>query len=90
MPLHTITPDAAEVAAREFVDMVTEESDWRQAYYAPDDIATDEVPPCDPTEYCGRCHPCQILAFLTKASEYSDSYRPYRHPAGAQLIDIAA
>ena len=48
------------------------------------------LPHRDPTEYCGRCHPSQILAFLTKGSEHSDSYRPYQHPAGAQLIDIAA
>ena len=90
MPLNTITPDDAEAATREFVDMITEDSHWRQDYYGPDDIAEDEAPPCDPTEYCGRCRPCHVLAFLTKAWEQPISLPSVRHPAGAQQIDIAA
>ena len=90
MPLNTVTPTAAEAAAREFVDMVIDESDWRETNYAPDHTATDEASPCDPTEYCGRCRPCQILAFLTKAWECPDSPQLSQHTTGAQEIDIAA
>ena len=90
MSLHTITPADAEAAAREFVDMVTEDRDWRVNYYGPDDIAPEEVPPCDPTEYCGHCRPCHVLAFLTKAWEHPMKLPSIPHPAGAQRIDIAA
>ena len=85
MSLHTISPAAAEAAAREFVDIATDDSDWRDAYYHPDAIAADAVPPCSPTDYCGRCGPCHVLAFLTKAWQ-----RPGQELPHAQTIDIAA
>ena len=90
MSLHTIAPDDAEAATREFVDMVTEDRDWRQNYYGPDETDTDQVPTCDPTEYCGRCRPCHVLAFFTKAWEQPIALPSIQHPAGAQRIDIAA
>lgn len=85
MPLSTISPVDASASTREFVDLVTDESDWREAYYYSDHASADDSPPCGPTDYCGRCRPCHVLAFLTKAWQHPKPGVP-----GAKNIDIAA